>query len=290
MKRDGMRLFTVFSLVAGLLLLQACGDDDPASPGADNPPDMPLLQGVEIDSGYFQQNNPADQDVQENPEAYAPYLTAQQIVLGMDNVISDAVELPRFFLTVSNQREPEFVDGTWIWQFPFTVDGSLIDEEEDFTVDVYITADVDEVSNRVNWEFLFSGTGTPFGDIENFRLFEIMTNLDNTSGDLQFYSPENPNVPLLDVSWDIAAADEKTISVTMITEVEEGDNDNGNGDIITLAIDYSENGDEFSLVFNDGSQETPVDVNWNTGSLDGSITDPMQTCFWGSDLAVTECN
>jgi hypothetical protein len=243
-------------------------------------------QGVEIDSGYFQQNNPSDQDVQQNPEAYSPYLTAQQVVLGTGMALGEAVDLPRFFLTVSNQREPEFVDGTWVWQFDYTVDGALLDEEEDFTVDVYITADVNEASGIVNWEFLFSGSGTPFGDIENFRLFEIESSLDNTSGDLQFYSPENPDIPLLDIAWDIDGADEKTISTTVITEDEEGEN----GDMITLMIDYTESGDDLQLVFNDGSQETPIEVNWNTETLEGSITNPMQTCFWGSDLTVTECN
>jgi hypothetical protein len=45
MKKDTMRLFTICSVILGLILFQACGDDDPVSPGADNPPDMPLLPG-----------------------------------------------------------------------------------------------------------------------------------------------------------------------------------------------------------------------------------------------------
>lgn len=283
-KRDAIKLICIFSVIAGLFLFQACGDD-PAAPEVGDAPEVPLLQGVDMDDSYFQENSPSDEQMQENPEAFQPYLTAQNIAMAMSMVLEESLQLPQFFLLVTSQREPEFQDGVWVWDFPFTVDGELIDEEEDFDVEVFVTANVNENANRVVWEFQFSGTDTPFGDIEDFTIFSAETSLDNTSGELQFFSPDNPDVPILDVEWDIAGVTEKDISVTIIASGDE----EANGSPVTLLIDYTEDDNEFSLTFNDGSEEAPFVIEWNSETLEGSITSDGVTCFWGEDLAVTEC-
>jgi hypothetical protein len=286
--RDAVRLFCICSVIAGLFLFQACGDD-PASPEAGDPPEIPLLQGVDMNDSYFQENHPSDEDMQEDPTPFEPYLTAQGIAVSTSMVLEESLQLPQLFLLVTSQREPVFQDGVWVWDFPFTVDGELIDEEEDFDVDVFVTANVNENANWVVWEFRFSGSDTPFGDVENFTIFSAETSLDNSSGELQFFSPENPDVPILDVEWDIAGVTEKDISLTIIASGDEEPNGETNGEPVILIIDYTEEENEFSLTFNDGSDEAPYVIEWNTQTLEGSITSDGVTCFWGEDLAMTEC-
>ncbi len=284
-KRDAIKLICICSVIAGLFLFQACGDD-PAAPEVGDPPAIPLLQGVDMDVSYFQENSPPDEEMQENPEAFEPYLTAQFIATATSMALEEALQLPQFFLLVTSQREPEFQDGVWVWDFPFTVDGELIDEEEDFDVDVFVTANVNENANRVVWEFQISGTGTPFGDLEDFTIFSAETSLDNSSGEIQFFSPENPDVPILDVEWDITATNEKDISLTIIAT----DDEEPNGSPQTILIGFTEgDGNEFSLTFNDGSEEAPIVIEWNSDTLEGSITSEGVTCYWGEDLAVIEC-
>jgi hypothetical protein len=300
MKRDKFKLLAVFSLVAGLLVFQACGDDDPVStdiggddqdpvdtdPGVGDAPEIPLLQGVEMDVSYFEENNPTAEEIQENPEAYEAYLTARGMAMGVGTLFSSALDLPGFFLAVASQRDAEYDDGTWIWEFPFTVDGDLVEEDEDFEVDVYIEADVNEASNEINWEFYFSGTGTPYGDVEDFLLIEISTNLDNTSGNLKFFSPENQEVPILNFDWEAEAEDEQTISANIVyTEDEEE-----NGEMQSSTIDYTKSGHDFNIIINDDSVETPIEIDWNDDTLEGSLTDPESIYCWGSNLRMTECN
>ena len=284
MKRENKRILCTSVLIAGLFLIQAC-DRDPVSPEIGDAPEIPLLQDVEIDNSYFQENSPSGEDMEQNPGAYDSYLTARNMVSILKDRLEEAMELPRFFLLVTSQREAEFQDGVWVWDFPFTVDGDLIDEDEDFDVDVFVTAQVNENANTVNWEFLVSGTGTPFGDLEDFKIFEAETSLDNSTGEIQFFSPENPETPVLDLEWDNRSSTEKSFSATLIVD----DNEENNGSLSITIIGYFEEDPDFSLSFSDGFDST-FEVTWNSETLEGSIATAEETCFWGEDLAVTECN
>lgn len=294
MVRDSKQLWILYLVIACLLFFQACGDDDPAStmngngPDVGDPPEIPTLQGVSMDDSYFQENQPSNDDIQENPEAYQPYLMSKNIVTNMNEGLGEAFSLPVFFLSVSAQRDAEFQDGVWVWNFPFTVSGDLIDEEEDFDVDVHITADVNEASDNVSWEFLFSGTGTPFGDIEDFRIFDAETTLDNAAGELGFYSPENPDIPLLDITWDIIASNDKSISVIFIDSDDEENGENGeNGSPQIITIDYSQD-DTFFTFSISGGDFPPIQITWDTSVPEGTYSDPERECIWGEDL-MAEC-
>lgn len=288
MKRDTKQLLSICIVIAGLLLFNACGSDDPAS--TDNgssegdPPDIPMLQGVEIDDTYFEENQPTQEELQENGEAYEPYLMSKGIVTSMNAGLRDAFGLPFFFLSVSAQRDAEFQDGVWVWSFPFTVTGELVDEEEDFDVDVYITADVNEAANNVIWEFQFSGTGTPFGDIEDFTIFDAETSLDNASGELRFYSPENPDVPILDLTWNIVAEDEKSLTISFVVIDEESEQ---NGSPETFTIEYIKDSSFHTFSF-EGSEQPPVLITWDSAAQEGTYSDPERECMWGEDLTA-EC-
>lgn len=288
MKRDINKLWSICILLAGLLLFNACGSDDPASTDngstAGDPPEVPLLQGVEIDDSYFEDNQPTQEELQENGEAYEPYLMSKGIVTGMNAGLMEAFGLPSFFLSVSAQRDAEFQDGVWVWSFPFTVSGELIDEEEDFDVDVYITAEVNEAADNVVWEFHFSGTGTPYGDIEDFTIFDAETSLDNSSGELRFYSPENPGTPILDLTWDMTATDEKSLIISFVETNEESEQ---NGSPITYTIEYSQV-DTFHTFMIEGSEQPQIQITWDSAALEGTYSDPEQDCAWEEDL-IAEC-
>lgn len=284
MEREKERFQCTLIVIAGLLLIHAC-DRDPASPEIGDTPEIPLLQNIEIDNSYFQENSPSGEDMEQNPGAYDPYLTARNMVSILKDRFDEVLELPQFFLLVTSTREAEFQDGNWVWDFPFTVDGELIGEEEDFDVDVFVTAQVNENANIINWEFLVSGTDTPFGDLEYFRIFEAETSLDNSTGEMQFFSPDNPETPVLDLEWDINSPNEITFSATIIVD----ENGGNNNSLSITIIDYFEEVPDFSLSFGDGA-DSMVEVTWNTETLEGSIATDEETCYWGEDLAVTECN
>jgi hypothetical protein len=284
MEREKKRFLYTLIVITGLFLIQAC-DTDPASPEIGDAPEIPLFQNVEIDNSYFQENSPSGEEMEQNPGAYDPFLTARNMVSILKDRFDETLELPRFFLLVTSTREAAFQDGNWVWNFPFTVDGELIDEEEDFDVDVFVTARVNENANTVNWEFLVSGTGTPFGDLDDFKIFEAETSLDNSAGELQFFSPDNPEIPVLDLEWDINSPTDKTFSATLIVD----DNEENNNSVSITIIGYFEEVPDFSLSFSDGSDST-IEVTWNTDTLSGSIATAEETCFWGEDLAETECN
>lgn len=292
MKRNTIQLWSICLVIAGLLLFNACGSDDPASTDngstAGDPPEIPMLQGVDIDDSYFQDNQPTLEELQENGDAYEPYLRSKTLVTGMKAGLMEAFGLPSFFLSVSAQRDAEFQDGVWVWSFPFTVSGELIDEEEDFDVEVYITAEVNEAADIVVWEFQFSGTGTPFGNIEDFTIFEAETSLDNASGQLKFYSPENPDTPLLDLIWDVIASDDKEISVIFVDTGDEENGENGeNGSPQIITIDYSQDETIFTFLIS-GGEYPPIDITWDTSGPEGTYSDPERECIWGEDL-MAEC-
>lgn len=286
MKTNTIQLWSICLVIGVLLIFNACDSDDPTSPDngstAGDPPDVPSIQSVEIDDSYFQDNQPTQEELQQNGEAYEPYLTSKTLVTGLKGVLMEAFGLPSFFLAVSAERDAEFEDGVWVWNFPFTVSGDLIDGEEDFDIEVYITAEVNEAADIVVWKYQFSGTGTPFGDIEDFTIFEAETSLDNASGKLKFYSPETPDTPILDLIWNIIASDDKSINLTF---VDSGDEENVSPQIIT--IDYSQ--DETFFTFSiSGGEYPPMDITWDTSVPEGTYSDPERECIWGEDL-MAEC-
>jgi len=269
-------------MAAACILLIGCGDDT-VSPGEDVQPEIPLLQGIQINSTYFESNNPSDQDLQE-PEPYFPYLEARGAVTEAAAGLQEALEFPRFFLLVTSQREPEFEHDSWIWSFDYSIDGALIGQNEDFTVEVFVTANVNESSDQVEWEFRLSGTDTPYGDLDDFRIFDALTNIDNSAGHFQFYSPEIPDYPFLDLTWEISVPDEKEILVTFFDS--NGDDEMGESDIFTL--DYIENIPDFSLTLLQAS-DVLAEINWNSETETGSIDNADGLFCWGEDMRVTDC-
>ncbi len=283
MRTTTTKLTTSFLVIIGMLILHACSDDNGVAPDPGMEPQVPVLQQVDIDNSYFQNNEPDPEAESENPDLFQPFLTAKSIVTSMKEGVQGAIELPSFFLLITSQRDPVFSDGLWEWDFTYTVAGSLIGEDQDFDVDALVTADLNEDANSVDWEFRFSGENTPFGNLENFLLMTLNTTLDNSSGSLQFFSPEAPGNPIVDLEWDVNLPESRSVSLTFAEQDEESD------EMSIMNANYLEQEDEFSLTVSDDSPETPITVDWNTSTPGGSITNPAQTCIWGEDLAA-ECS
>lgn len=281
MKKDAFGFIYAGLAAAAFVILAGCGNDT-VSPDPEIEPEVPRLQGVQINSAYFEQNNPSDQDLQD-PEPFFPYLEAQEVVTEAAANLQSALEFPRFFLLVTSQREPQFENDRWVWSFDYTVDGALAGQEEDFTVDVFVTAVVNESADQVDWDFHLSGTGTPFGDLEDFRIFDASTNLNNSSGNFLFFLPENPDIPFIDLTWEIPVPNEKEIIATLVESDEAVDDES---QIFTL--DYIENETEFSLTLLRAS-DLLSEISWNSESETGSIENEDGLFCWGDDMRVADC-
>lgn len=271
--------------MAVFVLMTNCGDDT-VSPDVGVEPEIPLLQDVQINSTYFEENIPSDQDLQ-NPDPYFPYLTARETVISADASLQSVLEFPGLFLLVTSQREPEYENDVWVWSFQYTVEGTLIDQEDDFIADVFVTADVDESADQVEWDFRLSGTGSPFGDLDDFQVFDASTNLNNSTGQFRFFSPENPDTPILDLLWEIPVPNEKEIMVTLLDFPENGE-ENELDEPLILTLDYIENESEYSLTLLQAS-ELQAEINWNTENETGSIDSEDGVYCWDEDMRVTDC-
>lgn len=269
MKNSYSKLLSM--IVICLLVLQACGDDPVA---VDEPvqPDMPQLEGVEMDDSYFEENNPPEEEMQD--EEYMPFLMAKQGVMGMKMVFESAIQLPGLLLGASAVQEGEYENGVWTWEFVQFLTPQVTGEEEGFEVLITITAEVNEGMDSIDWEFVISES--PFG---TFTFMTMTTNLAYSEGEMNLFDPET-SAQVLELSWDVVSETVKTLNFSFVDVEGEGGE---------MSVTYSEDAPQYSLTVVGQGEDFPIEITWDTDALEGMFSNPQTTVCWGEDLRAAAC-
>lgn len=256
MKNKYSILVTAFLALWLVIGVTACSDDN--STGAEEEECNTSLPSefapVTVDQSYFnQQTEPDPQD-----EQYSNYFQVQQVATTGNAFfaggagpfsLASALLVYAQFAGIS----PDFQDGSCVWQIsppPSQVDG------QDITVTVFATP----TNDGVNWEIIYNGE---FGDgenLDNFRILTGFTSTDGQNGEWNYYDPAAPNNAALTYTWDIESDDNFELNVTAIAS-----------EFGIATINYTKNGVENNMTFDDGDMTT--DVYWNEETHSGWIED-----------------
>jgi hypothetical protein len=268
-------------LIAVLMvcMVSACSDDPSTAPEPDE--DAPELPGsvipVQIDLGYF-----AAQDIPQEEE-YSNFLmvkmmaeTAGSMLNSGGNFLAPVSE----FLGMAGLFgvDPVHENGTWSWTFQVPSDflGDFYDDPSD-AQDAVIRILGTPSGNSIHWEVLFTGLLYDV-QVSDFTFMTGTLSLDELSGEWKLFSPEeeiNSEAAVLTYSWQIDS--EENYGASVLIEYM--------GDVFT--IDYSRNGSNNEISFNDG--DTTQTLNWDTNAHSGIITtaDGSSLCY--ENFINTEC-
>ncbi len=268
-------------LIAVLMvcMVSACSDDPSTAPDPDE--DAPELPGsvipVQIDLGYF-----AAQDVPQEEE-YSNFLMIKMMAETSGSMLNSG---GNFLAPVSEFLgmaglfgvDPVHDNGTWSWTFQVPSDflGDFYDDPSDVQ-DAVIQILGTPSGNSIDWEVLFTGLLYDV-QVTNFTFMTGTLSLDELSGEWKLFSPEeevNNEAAVLTYSWQIDS-DENYGASVLIEYM---------GDV--FSIDYSRNGSNNEISFNDG--DTTQTFNWDTNAHSGVITaDGTSLCY--ENFINTECS
>jgi len=268
-------------LIAVLMvcMVSACSDDPSTAPDPDE--DAPELPGsvipVQIDLGYF-----AAQDVPQEEE-YSNFLMIKMMAETSGSMLNSG---GNFLAPVSEFLgmaglfgvDPVHDNGTWSWTFQVPSDflGDFYDDPSD-AQDAVIQILGTPSGNSIDWEVLFTGLLYDV-QVTNFTFMTGTLSLDELSGEWKLFSPEeevNNEAAVLTYSWQIDS-DENYGASVLIEYM---------GDV--FSIDYSRNGSNNEISFNDG--DTTQTFNWDTNAHSGVITaDGTSLCY--ENFINTECS
>lgn len=261
-------------------IVSACSDDPSTAPEPEE--DAPELPGsvipVQIDLGYFAaQNVPLE-------EEYSNFLMIKMMAETSGSMLNSG---GNFLAPVSEFLgmaglfgvEPVHNNGTWSWTFQVPSDflGDFYDDPSD-AQDAVIRILGTPSGNSIDWEVLFTGLLYDV-QVSDFTFMTGTLSLDELSGEWKLFSPEeevNSEVSVLTYSWQIDS-DENYGASVLIEYM---------GDV--FSIDYTRNGPNNEISFNDG--DTTQTFNWDTNAHSGVITTADGTSLCYENFINTECS
>lgn len=291
------RLAISLAVIVLIFSMQACSNDDPASPGSDpTPPELPDVSTMQLDLSFF---NSAGVDRASATKGHpTPALLAANT--GKDHFINAAVRVLYIHLAFCAAFEPPVAafalaihsvpqhqpDGSWLWTYIF------VDQGIDYGIFLYGKNE----GPYVSWRMEVS-TNNPEMPLDHFVWFEGKDFKDGT-GYWHFFEPadgpsgegQTPGVSSLSIDWMNAPGG---IHQLRLTVLKEGAPDEGNTLVFyespvihyILLTDYATNpeGDEYHITwYPDGSGHMLVP--------DYPANDPGTKVCWDTRQYDTVCS
>ena len=251
-----------FSII--LMLFTSCSDNSTSVDDAGDPPAIPEAIPVEVETDYFNENQPA---FGEETEAYFEASGYAQTAAAL---LNSGTLLGSGFLSIAQNSEAELKNGIWEWIYTYSQVGE--------TLTIRLTAE--EVGNVFEWNVYLSGNSLQTGEsLDNFLFMSGVVDSGDNSGIWEFYYPGNESA-LMDYEWEIISENNYSSNFTLT------DPDTGEQAIIS----YERDGDVNTISLTGDDFDSVVELFWNTSTLTGSITiDGVTTC-WDSSFQETACS
>lgn len=255
-------------LIIFALFLTACGDD-PASSVDEDPPEFPEFENIDADISYFEQNSQST-----NQENTGNFTDAYNYALGLSSVTTSGVFYTSFFNS-ANQGEAEFNDGEWRWEYSYSFEGE--------SVSIVLTSR--EVGDNIAWEMTWSYDDGQGNSFEDYTMIEGLAAKDGSSGSWTFNSlnpDSNQEEPFMETTWERSGEDNFESTTEFYGQ--------GSGiDIYT----FTQNGDDFDIVYSGSNSEDNIYVHWNTSTQTGYYqigTDTANRYCWNESFTNVECS
>lgn len=254
-------LTTILFTLCIAFFLYSCSDDSSTDVDLSEAPEVPEAVPVEVENSIFTNNNVSGEEHEAFNEAGAITQSAGGMLMGY-------ASLGQSFFMFTDNQEPVFEDGVWKWTFSFSEGG------EEFQV----VSTAEELSNGVQWTVRLTGnfegeTVTDFPFISGFY------SNDNQTGNWQYFSPEDPDQPVLEYAWNNGDQENSSFNA-IITDLESG---------LQSTIEYSREGDENTLEFDGFETNLDVVVFWNLSSGTGYIEREGERRCWNESFEEVAC-
>ncbi|TVR28519.1 MAG: hypothetical protein EA390_11830 [Balneolaceae bacterium] len=259
------KFYSTFSFLIVLFLFTSCSD---SSTGLDDnniePPEIPELIPVDINTDYFSDNTPAFN------ELTASFYEASGYAQIASFTLMGASLLGTGFLELARSDDAEFKNGMWEWAYSF--------QQGSESLSIRVTAK--PVSSGYEWNVFLSGNFSGLGQsLDEFLFLSGTVNSDGTGGGWNFFDPESQS-PVLFYKWDITSATVYSVEYTF-NDTEEGDD---------FTISYDRDGHENFIFFTGNQFDAGVELYWNTNTLNGYIVQDGEKRCWNSNFEETACS
>lgn len=270
-------LFIVVLMAVTLVLgVPACGDD--STSGDDTTEDncnaltLPSeLTPVNIAVDYFTENEFPQE------EQYMTYQQVKSIALTGSSTLSFGgnAALITTFLTVAPGLgiEPEAQGGNCVWNV------NLAEDFPQFGQDLDVTVIASQANDRVNWEVRLSGELEEGEEVEDFLFLDGFTSNDESTGEWNGYSPENPNSPAYTYTWDIESENEYEINLDAF---EQG--------ATVATVNYVRDGADSNRMMFSSEGQTSAEIFWNENNDSGWIEAEGEERRCYSDFVNSACS
>ncbi len=255
-------LTTILFTLCLAFIMYGCSDDSSTDVDLSEAPEVPEAVPVEVENSIFTNNNVTGEEHEAFNEAGVIAESAGGMMMGY-------ASLGQSFFMFTDNQEPVFNDGVWEWSFTFS-EGS-----EEFQV----ISTAEEVSNGYQWTVRM--TGNYEGEtVTDFPFISGFYSNDGQSGNWQYFSPEDPNQPVLEYTWDNDDQNNGSFS-TIITDLDTG---------METTIEYIREGNENTLVFDGFDTSLDGIVFWDLDSGTGYIEREGERRCWDESFAETSCS
>jgi hypothetical protein len=252
------------------LFFWGCGDNGTGVEVEEGePPEIPELQAAQPDFSYFQGSQKAGRTQIQSQHSFG---TAQSMALGTQYLFTVG-QMGMAFFEMAKNHTAEFEDGRWEWSYSASQEGE--------TIEVRLTAEVNESSNEATWTMYISASGGE-QELDNFKFMEGTVSLDGTSGEWKVYDyiEGSESQPVLTYDWSID--DEDNLMATFNFE-------GAGADFSSLA--YAQEGATHTLMLDEGSGRG-FEIYWDTENDHGYFwgeSEELRLC-WGSGKVDIECS
>lgn len=251
------------AILSLLLFFSNCSDDSPTSADPSEAPEVPESSTpVEIDNAIFEDNNVSG-------EEYAAFNEAGTFVASANSQIQASSLSSDLYLSFTQNQDAEFNDGVWEWTY-------FADGSEGFS----IRTTGEELDNGIEWSIYISGEFED-GSVSDFRYMSGFVSNDRSSGTWQFFSPEDPDQPMLEYQWAVISDNETTFS-TIYNNLEDGSESR---------VDYNRTENENTLEYTGFGADSDVIIFWDSSAETGYIDqDGEDHRCWDESFAEVACS
>lgn len=255
-------LITLLAVLCTTFLIYGCSDDSSTDVDLSDAPEVPEALPVEMNNSVFTNNSV-------NGESYTTFNEAGAITVTAEAQVTGFSALGQSMFMFTDSQEPTFDDGVWEWTFTFSEGGG-----EEFRV----VTTAEELSGGTEWNVSLSGNFEG-ESVDNFTFISGFYSNDNQTGNWQYFSPENPDIPVLEYAWN--NVDQANSSFDAIIR----DLDTGS----ESTIDYIRDGDDNTLVYDGFDSSVDVIIYWDLATGSGYIERDGNRRCWNDSFEETDC-
>ncbi|MCC5939985.1 MAG: hypothetical protein JJU37_00435 [Balneolaceae bacterium] len=264
-------------LFFAFLSIKACSDDSTsADPG--EPPSLPATMApVMIDMQYFQDQSVSDSEEHSGYKSVESMVTLGSAMFNAEGTMN----LVNSFLSLAPMLNvnPEWIDGSWVWEFNVTGFFKETDDVNQTTPNQTIISIIATPSGSgFEWQVVYTGM---FGEtgLDNFSLITGFTSAGYSTGEWRFFSPDSNSEPIAVYSWEVISPTEKTALLTIRSF----------GEFNDIVISYNMNGADNYLNF-EPSNGNYQRAYWNTETNSGWYEDFQTSRICYTNFVNSECS